>query len=142
MNQAEQMKKLGHDAFEAKRFKEAISLYGEAIRMAGDRAPATYFSNRAMAWAALDDWQHAREDAEEALHCPSGITTKALFHKVQAELKLEDINSAKQTMAFAARCGLGKAVEVLLKAKSLSLPETSTTKLGAAAPQPEEVPQQ
>ena len=97
MCQAEQKKKLANDAFQAKSFKEAIALYGEAIDMAGDGAPATYFSNRAVAWAALGDWQHARDDAEQAMERPKGITAKTLFHKARAELKLEDTESAKQT---------------------------------------------
>ena len=125
MYQAEQKKKLANDAFQAKSFKEAIALYGEAINMAGDGAPATYFSNRAVAWAALGDWQHARNDAEHAMQRPNGITAKTLFHKARAELKLEDTESAKQTMALAARCGLHNEVEELLKAKHLFLPEAS-----------------
>ena len=127
IDQAEQKKKLGNDAVKAKNFKEAIALYGEAIDMAGDRTPATYFSNRAVAWAALGDWQHARDDAEQAMQRPSGITAKTLFHKVQAELKLEDSNSAKRTMALAARCGLANEVEQQLKARSLCVPEASKT---------------
>ena len=141
MNPADQKKELGNVAFQAKNFKEAVALYGEAIDMAGDGAPATYFSNRAVAWAALGDWQHARDDAEQAMQRPSGITAKTLFHKARAELKLEDINGAAQTMALAARCGLSKQVEELLQTRSLSVPETSTTKLGVAAQQLEEVPQ-
>ena len=127
MYQAEQKKKLANDAFQAKSFKEAVDLYGEAINMAGDGALATYFSNRAVAWAALGDWQHAREDAEQAMQRPNGITAKTLYHKARAELKLEDTGSARQTMVLAARCGLHKEVEELLKVRNLFLPEASQT---------------
>ena len=96
MNQAEQKKKLANDTFQAKNFKEAVALYGEAIDMAGDGAPATYFSNWAVAWAALGEWQHARNDTEQAIQRPKGITAKTLFHKVRAELKLEDVDPARQ----------------------------------------------
>ena len=62
-NQAEQKKKLANDAFQAKNFKEAVGLHGEATNMVGDGAPAIYFSNRAVAWAALGELQHVRDDA-------------------------------------------------------------------------------
>ena len=122
-----------------------MALYGEAIAIAGDGAPATYFSNRSVAWAALSAWQHSRDDAEQAMQRPNGITTKTLFHKARAQLKLEDINAAEQTMALAARCGLHKEVEELLNARGLSIPvpETSTrttTTMDIPAPQLEEAP--
>ena len=132
MHQAEHKKKLGNKEFEAKNFKEAVALYGEAIDMAGDEVPATYFSNRAVAWAALDEWQHARDDAEKAMQRPNGTTAKMLFQKIRAELKLEEINAAEQTMALATRCGLREEVDELLKAKSLSLP--ALAKSSAASP--------
>ena len=138
LNQAEQKKKLGNAAFQAKNFTEAVAMYGQAIDIAGDEAPATYLSNRAVAWAAQGEWQHARDDAEKALQRPSGITSKTLFQKVRAELKLEDIDAAEQTMALANRCGLSEEVEDMLKARNMSLPEAAKAATGAAALQPEE----
>ena len=140
LNQAERQKKklkklekMGSNACETKNFKEALELYGTAIEMAGDRAPATYFSNRAVAWAALGEWQHARNDAEKAMQCPNGITIKMLRQKVQAELMLEEIDAAEQTIALAYRCGLREEVDELLKARDLSQPDTlkSTTNIEA-----------
>ena len=66
-------------------------------------------------------WQHALDDANKAMECANGITAKALFQRVQAELKLEDAKSAAETMAFARRLCLGKEVEdciwALIRAK-------------------------
>ena len=138
LNQAEQKKKLGNDAFQAKNFKEAVALYGEAIDIAGEKVPATYFSNRAVAWAALGEWQHACDDAEKAIQRPNGITAKMLFQKIRAELMLEEINAAKQTMALANQYGLREEVDEMLKARGLSIPESAMTPTGAAALQPEE----
>ena len=115
MNQAEQKKKLGNDALLAKNFEEAVARYGEAIELAGDAAPAAYFAQRAVALAALGNWQRARDDAEHAMQLPSGIIADTLFQKARAELKMEDINAAEQTMALANRCGLRKEVDELLR---------------------------
>ena len=91
-----------------------------------------------MAWAALGEWQQARDDAEKAMQRPNGITAKMLFQKIRAELMLEEIDSAKQTMALANQCGLREEVDEMLKARGLSIPESAKTPTGAAALQPEE----
>ena len=137
VHQAEQKKKLGNDAFHAKNFPAAVALYGEAIAMAGDEVPATYFSNRAVVWAALGEWQQARDDAEKAMQRPNGITAKMLFQKIRAELMLEEINTAEQTMALANQCGLREEVDEMLKARSLALPELAKTS-AASLPRCEE----
>ena len=67
---------LGNRAVHAKKFEEAVNLYGEAIDLAGDAALATYFSNRAIARSALGDWNGARDDAKKAIQCPGGSIKK------------------------------------------------------------------
>ena len=121
MSQAEQRKKLESDAFLANRLQEAVAHYGEATELAAS------FTNVAVAWAALGDWQRARDNAEHAMQLPRGLTAETLFQKVRAELKLEDINAAEQTMALTNRCGLSREVKEMLAARSLSIPEAAKT---------------
>ena len=66
----------GNRAFQAKKFDEAVHLYGEAIDLAGDSARASYFSNRAVARSALGDWRCARTDAVQAMQRPGGSMKK------------------------------------------------------------------
>ena len=61
------------------------------------------------------------------MQLPRGITAETLFQKVRAELKLEDINAAEQTMALTNQCGLSKEVKEMLAARGLSVPEAAKT---------------
>ena len=49
LSPAEEKKKLGNEAFVAKKFDEAIALYSEAIALDGDNA--VYYSNRSACYA-------------------------------------------------------------------------------------------
>ena len=115
------LEKIGNNAFETKNFKEAVELYGKAIEMAGDRAPATYFSNRAVAWAALGEWHHARDDAEKAMQHPrpANITARMRLQKVHAELMLEEIDAAEQIRALAYPHDLWEEAEGFVVAEQL-----------------------
>ena len=141
LNQAKlkNLEKMGNNAFQTKNFKEVVEVYGKAIKMAGDGAPVTYFSNRAVAWAALGAWHHARDDTEKAMQCPNGTTAKMLLQKVHAELMLEEIDAAEQTMALAYQCGLQEEVDELLKAKDLLHPDTTKSTTTTEAKQLEQV---
>mmetsp|Transcript_36483 Transcript_36483/g.105090 ORF Transcript_36483/g.105090 Transcript_36483/m.105090 type:complete len:681 (-) Transcript_36483:2153-4195(-) len=116
---AERKKELGNAAFKAKKHAEAVQLYGEAIAEAGAAAPGVYFSNRAVCQAALGDWAAAREDAAEALRRPGGVTKKAIFQKVRAEVRLQRLAEAQETLAFASEHGLRQDVLKLLSDEGL-----------------------
>mmetsp|Transcript_124518 Transcript_124518/g.265462 ORF Transcript_124518/g.265462 Transcript_124518/m.265462 type:complete len:693 (+) Transcript_124518:79-2157(+) len=112
---AERKKALGNAAFQAKNYAEAVRLYGEAIAEGGDAAPGVYFTNRAVCLAALGDWAGAREDADQSIRRPGGITKKALFQKARAELRLQLPAEMQQTLSLAGMHGLREDVERLLK---------------------------
>ena len=76
MSEAEQKMEMGNRACQATNFEEAVGFYGEAILLAGDAAPATYYSQRAIAKSALSDWTGAHDDAEQAIQRPGGNIRK------------------------------------------------------------------
>ena len=63
--QAERYKAQGNAALTARRFAEAAELYSSAIAL--EPSNATYFSNRAAAHAALEDWQASLDDSHEVV---------------------------------------------------------------------------
>lgn len=115
LEEAERKKALGNVAFQAKNHPEAIRLYSEAIVEAGAEVPATYFSNRAVCHAALNDWQSASSDAGESLARPGGATKKALFQRARAEYKLERNEGVIAALQTASEHGLREDVEKMLK---------------------------
>lgn len=115
LEQAEEKKKLGNAAYQAKRFGEAIGLYSEAIELAGEAAPPVFFSNRAVCYAAQGDWARTRDDAAESLRRPDGVTKKALFQKARADLRLNSMAAAEETLQLAAQHKLRTEIEKLLR---------------------------
>ena len=62
--QAERYKSQGNEALAGRDFHEAVRLYSLAI--AQDPNCATFFSNRSAAYASLERWREALDDAQEA----------------------------------------------------------------------------
>eukprot|EP00930_Biecheleria_cincta_P074083 TRINITY_DN61309_c0_g1_i1.p1 TRINITY_DN61309_c0_g1~~TRINITY_DN61309_c0_g1_i1.p1 ORF type:complete len:690 (-),score=137.30 TRINITY_DN61309_c0_g1_i1:69-2066(-) len=143
LEQAEEKKKLGNAAYQAKRFSEAIGLYSEAIELAGDAASPVFFSNRAVCYAAQGDWARTRDDAAEALRRPDGITKKALFQKARADLRLKNLAGAEETLQLAAQHKLRTEIDKLLRDDGLLLPDAkpAPTAAPAAAPSAASVPE-
>jgi tetratricopeptide (TPR) repeat protein len=63
--QAERYKAQGNAALSARRYSEAADLYSKAIAL--EPSEATYFSNRAAAYAALEEWQQSLDDSYEVV---------------------------------------------------------------------------
>lgn len=124
LEQADVKKVLGNEAFKAKKHSEAAALYTEAINIAGDVAPAVYFSNRAICRNALGQYEDAIEDGRIALSKPDGITKKTVFNKAKTELKLKRTADAAATLALVREqdSKLAQEVENLLKAEGLAVP--------------------
>jgi tetratricopeptide (TPR) repeat protein len=62
---AEAKKEEGNQAFGAKNFEEAVSLYSQAIKL--DPKNHIYFSNRSACYVSLSQWDKAAADAKECL---------------------------------------------------------------------------
>lgn len=60
--EAEEQKKLGNDAFLAKKYDEAIGYYSAAISL--QPSNAVFYSNRSACYASKSMWKQALEDAE------------------------------------------------------------------------------
>ena len=106
MSKAEQKMEMGNRACQAQYFEDAVRFYGEAILLAGDAAPATYFSQRAIAKSALSDWTGARNDAEQAIQRPGGSIRKPsvnLDHKAISVERTRKFTPSGLSAIFAVR---------------------------------------
>lgn len=63
--QAEQLKRQGNSALQEGNMEEAIQLYSEAIRLDPDNH--ILYSNRSAAYAKLQEYEKALEDAEKTV---------------------------------------------------------------------------
>ena len=63
---AEKLKNEGNDNFKKGKYNAAIELYGEAIQCDGSN-PA-YYTNRAIAYLKIDDFDAAMNDCKQALN--------------------------------------------------------------------------
>lgn len=63
--QAEQLKRQGNSALQEGNMEEAIRLYSEAIRLDPDNH--ILYSNRSAAYAKLQEYEKALEDAEKTV---------------------------------------------------------------------------
>ena len=62
---AEEKKKLGNEAFSAKKFDDALKFYTEAIAL--DSNNAVYYSNRSACHASKGAWKESVEDAKQCI---------------------------------------------------------------------------
>ncbi|XP_064478794.1 E3 ubiquitin-protein ligase CHIP-like [Ornithodoros turicata] len=88
---AEEMKNQGNKLFSARKYEDAIACYSKAII----RKPssATYFSNRALCYVKLRQWELACQDCRRALDLdPSSV--KGHFFLGNALLELENYEEA------------------------------------------------
>ena len=92
----EKLKGLGNEALKNKQFEEAISFYGEAIKVASSQnLPVhVYYSNRAAAQLNLEKYQEALDDAEECIKAkpdwPKGYGRKgAALHSLRRYAEAE-----------------------------------------------------
>jgi tetratricopeptide (TPR) repeat protein len=86
---AEQLKQSGNEAFNLKKFKEAIEFYSQAIEL--DPNNHILFSNRSTCYTSLGRYDEALKDAEviiqlnpnwaKVVHCLLLIIIKGLFQK-------------------------------------------------------------
>jgi STIP1 homology and U-box containing protein 1 len=65
MNQANDFKERGNKLFQAQRYEEAVAAYAKAI-MHNPYEP-TFFTNRALCWINLKQWDRAEDDCRKAL---------------------------------------------------------------------------
>ena len=65
MSQAERYKSQGNQALQAKMYSDAVELYTKAIAL--DPNCEVYFSNRAAAYAAMERFREALDDAQEVV---------------------------------------------------------------------------
>jgi len=63
---ADQWKNKGNTAYSAKNYNEAVKCYSEAIKLDTTNNPAL-FTNRAAAYAGLNDWEKSLADANKSL---------------------------------------------------------------------------
>lgn len=86
---AEQEKKLGNDAFAARKYDEAITHYTNAIKI--DPTSPIYFSNRSACYSFKHEWENALSDAKKSIELDSKFI-KGYFRlaSAQAELKQFD----------------------------------------------------
>ncbi|KAF4696366.1 STIP1 y and U box-containing protein 1 [Perkinsus olseni] len=84
--QAEQFKKEGNAMYHERKFRKAIELYTKAIDLDGN--VAAYYSNRALANAALERWQEVFNDAEHVLAKLDKSHHKAVYWVVKASKEM------------------------------------------------------
>lgn len=95
MSAGEEKKKLGNEAFAAKKFDEAIGYYTEAI--AADRNNHVYYSNRSASYAGKKKWEAAALDAKECIKLnPSFL--KGYYRLATAQLELKELHAAMATL--------------------------------------------
>ncbi|XP_043689494.1 TPR repeat-containing thioredoxin TTL1-like isoform X2 [Telopea speciosissima] len=76
----------GNDLFNAGRFSEACSAYGEGLKF--DPSNSVLYCNRAACWSKLGQWERSVEDCTHALRIQPNYT-KALLRRAASNGKLE-----------------------------------------------------
>ena len=78
MSAAEEAKQRGNDLFKARKYRDAVQAYGEALSHDADNA--LLLLNRSAAYMALSDYKRALSDAERALQLQSPMpSSKAII---------------------------------------------------------------
>mmetsp|Transcript_9156 Transcript_9156/g.17960 ORF Transcript_9156/g.17960 Transcript_9156/m.17960 type:complete len:327 (+) Transcript_9156:79-1059(+) len=99
---AEAKKAKGNEFFKAKDYKNAISLYSEAIDL--DSSQVSYYSNRSASYAGLKEWEMAAEDGESCIRTDKKFI-KGYFRAATGYEELENYKKAVDTLT------MGLAVE-------------------------------
>lgn len=73
MPTAEELKKLGNDAFIKKEYKKAAKIYRDAIAL--DAKNPVLYSNRAICFIKLEDWERAMKDCKTGLELNPDLKT-------------------------------------------------------------------
>eukprot|EP01038_Epipyxis_sp_PR26KG_P007751 gene7751-10529_t len=107
---AEEVKKLGNDAFLAKNYTEAIKWYSTAIEL--DPEVAVYYSNRSACYASLKEWMKAYEDALICISKDSKFI-KGYYRLSSSQIELGRYDEAETTLRAALT--LEPSNEVLIK---------------------------
>lgn len=117
LSPADEEKKLGNEAFIAKKYDKALQHYTNAITK--DPENAIYYSNRSACYAAKQMWKESMIDSEVAIiKDPSFI--KAYYRLSMAQLELGSYDDAIQTL----QNGLAKEPESELLKKQLRVVAT------------------
>lgn len=99
---AEAKKAKGNEFFKAKDYRNAISLYTEAISL--DPSQVSYYSNRSASYAGLKEWEPAAEDGEACIRTDKKFI-KGYFRAATAYDELGNFKKALETLT------MGLAVE-------------------------------
>ncbi|ODQ82472.1 hypothetical protein BABINDRAFT_30926, partial [Babjeviella inositovora NRRL Y-12698] len=62
---SDQLKELGRQAFVKQEYKKAAKIYRDAIKI--DPTSPVLYSNRAMCFVKMEDWQRALDDCKKGL---------------------------------------------------------------------------
>ena len=85
MSAAEEAKQRGNDLFKARKYRDAVQAYGEALSHDADNA--LLLLNRSAAYMALSDYKRALSDAERALQLQSPMpSSKAIIRTAKCRL--------------------------------------------------------
>ncbi len=90
---------LGNDAFKKQDWNGAIEYYTKAIQK--DSSNPVYYSNRAMTYLKLDNWEKTLEDANLGLQKSSKgakVQVKLYWRKGLAQSSLHDYSGAKKSI--------------------------------------------
>jgi stress-induced-phosphoprotein 1 len=77
MSSIEELKNKGNAAFSSGQHEEAIKYFTEAIKLDGTNA--VLFSNRSAAYASLNDYSHALEDANKTIELRSDWAKVSIY---------------------------------------------------------------
>ena len=89
------MKAEGNAAFKAKKFKQAVKLYGAAIGL--DPSNPVYFCNRSTCYANLGDWRASMHDASKTVELDAA-SVKGWSRLAKAHLSLYEADETREAL--------------------------------------------
>lgn len=92
---AEDLKKLGNEAFAKRDFDTAIKFYSDAIKR--DLKNHVFFSNRSASYAGKEEWKSAIEDAKECIKLDPSFL-KGYYRLATAQVAMKDWDGATATI--------------------------------------------
>jgi tetratricopeptide (TPR) repeat protein len=95
LEEAEAAKKLGNDAFVAKKFEEAVTHYSKAIELCPDNA--VFYSNRSACYASKKMWQESYDDAKMCIQKDYKFI-KGYYRLASAQSELGLYDEAMETL--------------------------------------------
>lgn len=97
MSAAEEAKQRGNDLFKARKYRDAVQAYGEALSHDADNA--LLLLNRSAAYMALSDYKRALSDAERALQLQSPMpSSKAIIRTAKCRLGMGKTRQATDVL--------------------------------------------